>query len=120
MRGPNEQDDPAMDADLENDPPDGKTQIEYEDRDAAEYVGDRDDGAYVLAGERDGEWFNNVWVDCDSAGFTDDLSTDNGPYPTREAALRGGLNEATDWCLTNSVEYELTDAQRKLLEGTNE
>jgi hypothetical protein len=79
------------------------------DFDEATYIGNEEDGVYFAVGEVKGKgWFLSAVVDCNSAGFTETLVTDDGPYPTREEAEMGGRNAAYEWCSTNeiAIDYE--------------
>lgn len=74
--------------------------------DEAEYVGDDLDGVYVQAAEGDNGWVVTCVVDCDSAGFVENLVTDMGPYDLEEDAMRAGRDVAMDWCISNGVGCE--------------
>lgn len=75
-----------------------------------EWIGDEngEDGCYVKAWELpNGEYEIEVIVDCDSAGFVDTLAN-LGNYPDLKVGMAEGRNVATDWCMTNDVEFEVS------------
>lgn len=74
------------------------------DVDEATYVGSEEDGVYFQVGEGPGGWwYLTALVDCDTAGFTFDLVTDEGPFTTELEAWDTGLECALDWCINNDV-----------------
>lgn len=82
------------------------------DADEALYLGDGDDGVYYQSAEgRDGLWYVTVVVDSNTGGFVDNIYTDNGPHGSEEDANEFGENAAIDWCITNDVEYDGTEAE---------
>jgi hypothetical protein len=79
------------------------------DVDEATYIGDEEDGVYYQVGSGEGGWYMTAVVDCDSAGFVDNLVVDDGPYISETEALRAGKSCAIDWCLSNDISYQETD-----------
>ena len=81
--------------------------------DEAEWVGDEQDGCYVQTqyvdgmdeGDCDEGWYVTVVVDSETGSFVEDLHTDAGPFATKDEAEECGVSWATDWCLTNSVNW---------------
>lgn len=76
------------------------------DADKADYLGDEQDGCYYQVAECDGAYYCTVVVDCDTAGFVDNLYTDEGPFDTIEQAADFGHDAAYDWCAENGVPTE--------------
>jgi hypothetical protein len=62
-------------------------------------------------------WYLSVDLDCDSAHFTEVLAVDDGPYPTEEAALHGGLSAAYDWMYNNGHYGDYTVDTRLIRRG---
>lgn len=77
------------------------------DIDAAEYVGDGDNGVYFLVQRYSGSkhkkgWYFTAVVDCEH--FTQDIYTDDGPYRTEKDAERAAFSIAYEWCRDNDVD----------------
>ena len=71
--------------------------------DDARYVGDEEDGCYYQVAEGPDGWYLTVVVDCDSAGFVADYTTDDGPYDSEDEAWTAGHDAGMEWCYTNEV-----------------
>ena len=74
--------------------------------DEARYVGDDEDGCYYQAAEGEDGWYVTIVVDCDSAGFVSDHTTDDGPYPSEDDAWEAGRSGSMDWCLEMGVAFD--------------
>lgn len=64
---------------------------------------------YFDAKEGGDGWYLTIVLDCNTAGFCDTITQDDGPYNCRDAALVGGLNFVYEWMGNNhpdlNVEY---------------
>lgn len=91
------------------------TIVQFDPDTADGYIGDEADGCYYKVQWSDGEpgggghakgYYCTIVVDCDTAGFVEDLENDAGPFDTKEQALNYGRNSAIDWCINNRVDIK--------------
>lgn len=76
------------------------------DVDAANYLGNEEDGVYWQVAKGADGWYVTVVVDSNTGGFCTNAFTDHGPYQTEGAANTFGQGQAIEWCVYNSVPYE--------------
>ena len=74
--------------------------------DYASYIGDEQDGVYYSWGEGPKGWYVTTVVDCDSAGFVETMTEDDGPYESAEAAELAGKDAGMEWCFDNQIDFE--------------
>lgn len=67
------------------------------------YIGDEADGVYYSVGQGPDGWYLTTVVDCDSAGFVDTMTSDDGPYKSEAEAICGGKDAGIEWCMFNEV-----------------
>jgi hypothetical protein len=83
----------------------GDVVIRAEDGQGA-YLGNANDGAwFAVAPGPDGLWYMSAIVDCDTAGFVDNLVIDE-PHDTLADAMAAGHARAVEWCVLNGVALE--------------
>lgn len=73
--------------------------------DYAGYVGDEQDGVYYSVGQGPKGWYVTTVVDCDTGGFVETMTEDDGPYDSELDATAAGQSAATEWCLFNEVNF---------------
>jgi hypothetical protein len=87
------------------------------DVDEAEYIGGEEDGVYYQTAEGPDGWYMTAVVDCDTGGFCDNLTTDDGPHDSDNEARAAGIYLAVEWCSENAVLFD-GDAVDKDLRDT--
>jgi hypothetical protein len=71
-------------------------------------VSTEDDSVYFDVVQTEEGWYLSVDLDCESGSFTTSITVDDGPYPTEDDALRGGIRTACSWMSANyHYDYEV-------------
>lgn len=65
------------------------------------------DVVYFGAAEKNGGWYLTIDLDCNTGGFTETITRDDGPYDTKEEAIQAGFDGALDWYTINWPESDL-------------
>ena len=72
--------------------------------DEAFYVGDGECGVYYQTAQGPDGWYVTTVVEFPH--YIGDMTTDDGPYASEDAANGAGLGAAQEWCWTNDVSFD--------------
>jgi hypothetical protein len=80
------------------------------------------DIVYFDAKKGDDGWYLTIVLDCNTAGYCDTITQDDGPYGSRDTALLGGLNFVFEWMSDNhpEMDIECSDYIHVLMDGKND
>lgn len=84
------------------------------DADKATWVGDDQDGCYLQVEKGPAGWYFTLVVDSETGGFCLPMLLDAGPFQTEDEAREAAVEQATEWCIANDVDWEETPELEQL------